>query len=480
MFRNIVMKELMDTVRSQRFIIGWVVMIVLMVMAVFLLSEDVQQRVERMELIERSQEEYVSNYAHTNRIGYVLAPSRPPEQSEVLFRGLENADEEDSFFSNPLKKLFPRIDLIFIISVLLSLLAVIFTYDSVCGEREEGTLKLLHSTTVSRASVIVGKLVGTWLALAVPFLAVYLFAILLSSMTSGLILDADMAVELGSVALASLIYLAFFLALGLLISSLVKHSGTSILLSLFLWVLFVLALPNASPVIASQLQPLPSVNEVEREVYELQDTIRDNRLREEFAREAETLREKYSIPDSIPLQDWVRPAAMSPLGWSEERYNEFQQEFTELFRSVGNRVNEEQSAKANALWDELERKIESQSDLARTISLLSPTPAFTYLSTDVASLGLRAEEYFSDEIRAFYAVFREYMDARQRDLEEELGHRIGSEDFIDISNRPRFQYASEPIADRLAAALPYFGHLVISLLIALALAVVAYIRYDVR
>ena len=477
----------MDTVRSLRFTLGWLAMLVLMTAAVFLLSDDVRQRDDHMEAIERSQEEFVSKYAHTNRIGYILRPTRPPEQTEVLFRGLDNPDEDTSFFSDPVAKLFPLPDLLFIISILLSLLAVIFTYDSICGEREDGTLKLLHSMPVSRATVIFGKWLGAWIAIGIPFITVYLFAVLVGSVFGGLSLTAESWIELGLIGGASLVYVSFFLCLGLFVSATVRQSGTSILVLLFLWVVFTMVVPNVSPILASQISPLPSVNAVERQMNELQDTIRDNLMEEQINRLRADLREQYGIPPTIT--NWSDPQSFAVLGWSEEQAKEFFAGFAAQWRAISDEVNRQQREKATALWDEVQRKIDEQSQLTRTLALASPTPSFIFFSTDVASVGLNSEQYFYDELSEFYRVFGEYIDERQASEEERLGHTIGSNEFLDMSNRPRFSHKPEPLANRLGGALDfgslgsaidYAAHLVLMCIIALVLAVVAYLRYDVR
>ena len=46
------------------------------------------------------------------------------------------------------------LDLGFIIKIILSLFAILFTYDAVCGEKELGTLKL---TSPTRSSVAVSS-----------------------------------------------------------------------------------------------------------------------------------------------------------------------------------------------------------------------------------------------------------------------------------------------------------------------------------
>ena len=478
MFRAIVSKELLDATRSMRFTLGWLVMLVLMVAAVVLLSDDVRQRQERVDLIERSQDEYVSNYAHMNRIGYVLQLVKPPEQSEVFFRGLNDPDEAQSFFSDPLGKLFPKLDFLFIVSVLLSLLAIIFTYDAICGEREDGTLKIIHANSVSRATVIVGKWIGLWIAIGVPFIAVYFFSVLVGSLIAGFSIGPERWIELGLICVASLLYLGFFLCLGLFVSGIVRQPGTSILVLLFLWVVLTMVVPNASPVVASQIKPLPSVNEVERQAGALTDWIRDNLVDKERERIQAIYRQRYRIPAGI--SDYNKEEDFLAVGWSAEQYKEFFDAYVDELRAALRQVNEEQGAKARALWDELERQVDEQSGLAMGISLLSPTSSFIYFGTELASVGLRAEDYFEQEASEFGSAQGDFIEQRWHSEEERQGRKIGYEDFIDLSGRPRFVHKTEAVADRLAGALPFAAHFSVMMLVALILAVVAYLRYDVR
>ncbi len=461
-----------------RFTLGWLVMLVLMVAAVVLLSDDVRQRQERVELIERSQDEYVSNYAHMNRIGYVLQLVKPPEQSEVFFRGLNDPDEAQSFFSDPLGKLFPKLDFLFIVSVLLSLLAIIFTYDAICGEREDGTLKIIHANSVSRATVIVGKWIGLWIAIGVPFIAVYFFSVLVGSLIAGFSIGPERWIELGLICVASLLYLGFFLCLGLFVSGIVRQPGTSILVLLFLWVVLTMIIPNASPVVASQIKPLPSVNDVERQAGALTDWIRDNLVDKERERIQAIYRQRYRIP--VGISDYNKEEDFLAVGWSAEQYKEFYDTYIEEMRAALRHVNEEQGAKAQALWDELERQVDEQTGLAMGISLLSPTSSFIYFGTELASVGLRAEDYFEQEASEFGSAQGDFIEQRWHSEEERQGRKISYEEFIDLSGRPRFVHKTEAVADRLACALPFAAHFTVMMLVALILSVVAYLRYDVR
>ena len=56
---------------------------------------------------------------------------------------------------------FPPLDLGLVVRVVLSLFVVLLVYDTVCGEKEAGTLRLVSSFPVSRHGFLIGKLLGT-------------------------------------------------------------------------------------------------------------------------------------------------------------------------------------------------------------------------------------------------------------------------------------------------------------------------------
>ena len=54
-------------------------------------------------------------------------------------------------------------------AVLLSFMGILFTFDSISGEQERGTLRLMLSNSVSRSAVICGKFLGAFFTIAMPF-----------------------------------------------------------------------------------------------------------------------------------------------------------------------------------------------------------------------------------------------------------------------------------------------------------------------
>ena len=92
---------------------------------------------------------------------------RPPQPLGFFVRGLEDdlptqvhtslwmsRRINESYYSNPLFSLFATPDYSYIVNIVVSLLALLFVFDAVCGEKERGTLKLMLAHSVPRDLVL--------------------------------------------------------------------------------------------------------------------------------------------------------------------------------------------------------------------------------------------------------------------------------------------------------------------------------------
>ena len=145
------------------------------------------------------------------------------------------------------------IDWVFIIGSLLSLMALLFTFDAFIGEKERGTLKLVMAQSLPRHTLLLGKFLGAMLALALvlslAILVNLLIVIALSQMNLGLV-EAGRLV--GMVGLA-LLYLSCFVGLGLWVSIRSSTTRSSLVGVLLLWTCGVLLWPSAGGALASSV-----------------------------------------------------------------------------------------------------------------------------------------------------------------------------------------------------------------------------------
>ena len=72
---------------------------------------------------------------------------------------------------------FPAPDFVYVVKLVMSLVALLFGFDQISREKENGTLKMILSNSASRSSLLTGKWIGNFLSLAVPFTLVTLLGI---------------------------------------------------------------------------------------------------------------------------------------------------------------------------------------------------------------------------------------------------------------------------------------------------------------
>ncbi len=208
-----------------------------------------------------------------------------------------------------------KIDWTFVIGYVLSLVALLFTFDTVSGERERGTLRLMLANPIPRHTILIGKFLGAFISVNIPFVIAVLMNLLVISTSSAVHLGAEEWGRLGIIVGIAMLYLCLFLALGLLVSARVKQSAVSLVVLLLIWVSFVIFMPNTLASIASRFSPArsydafqedrrqtrrailevyhtqrektedPSKRMVISSEYVTQDATQDGRLRQEYLSE---------------------------------------------------------------------------------------------------------------------------------------------------------------------------------------------------
>ncbi len=120
---------------------------------------------------------------------------------------------------------------------LIPLIALMLSFDALVGEFERGTMMLLLTYPVSRWQVIMGKFLGHVLILFIAIFIGYGGAFLIMILFTGSGTEGWQAY--GMMMLSSLILGAVFIALGYLVSVLVKERATAAGTAIGLWLIFV-------------------------------------------------------------------------------------------------------------------------------------------------------------------------------------------------------------------------------------------------
>ena len=144
-----------------------------------------------------------------------------------------------------------QVDWAFIICYVLSLIALLFTFDAISGERERGTLRLMLANSIPRHTVLIGKFLGALISINIPFMLAVLVNLLFISTASSVHLNTEAWGRLGIIFLIALLYMSLFLALGLLVSARVQQSAVSLVILLLMWITLVIFMPSTFASIAS-------------------------------------------------------------------------------------------------------------------------------------------------------------------------------------------------------------------------------------
>lgn len=160
-----------------------------------------------------------------------------------------------------------NVDWVFIISLILSFVALILSFDSFSEERERGTLSLILSNTVPRYKLILGKYISVILTLMIPLVIGLLINLIIVSLF-GFTLNGNQWLKIIVFVGISMLYLSIFLLLGISVSSRSAKSSSSIMILLFIWVVLVIIVPACGRIISENLVKVPLRSEVDKRIEE--------------------------------------------------------------------------------------------------------------------------------------------------------------------------------------------------------------------
>jgi ABC-type transport system involved in multi-copper enzyme maturation permease subunit len=475
MLGAIIRKEIQTSVFSFRFLAVTVLLVLIVPLTTFVLTGDTVRQMADYSRRQALIENYLKNYAHFNRVQNVIAPRQPPLPIYALVRGLSADTSLDEFDEDPLPVMFPLLDLVFIVAVLLSLAALILAYDTVCGEKEAGTLKLMLANGVGRARILLGKVIGLLVTLLVPFALSLVLGLLVIALNPDVGWRGTDWAATACVLAGAAVYVFLFLALGVFLSTRHLSASSSIMTALFAWVLLILVIPNLSPYLASLLSPAPSRIQTARETSRLTDTDRDELGRRLADERLRVLQQQYPV-----LAERLDPAERSARLEHDPAFRQAYQAQTQAIQQAWDEANRIQGEKARQVREAADRKEEAQTDWARVLSMVSPLADFTYLATDLTSTGLRNGLHFESLAVHWDRDFAGYVRNRIASLQRQDPATDWWNTPVDVEDMPRFHYREEALSSRIQGVWPPLAVLAMMCLALLVSAYASFARYDVR
>ena len=253
----IIQREFVSNVLTSRFMIGFIVCLLSTAVAVFVQVDDYEKRLSGYNTAVREAETEAQEW--DLYVDIKPKAHRKPNPLSIFNVGTENdgantvtlelgkpifefsspiweAPTQKRGSDNPFLAMFLSVDVVFIFKIVLSALAILFAYNTISGEREDGTLKLVLSNSIPRDTVVLGKYLGGMLSLF-PIVLVSLIVALLIAVSSPVTgFDGNDIAHIVLIFGVSLLYVSTWYLLGLLLSVWTKEAATTLILSMFIWV----------------------------------------------------------------------------------------------------------------------------------------------------------------------------------------------------------------------------------------------------
>ncbi len=473
MLTLIIKKEIQENLLNARFAVASVVSLILIISSIVVLTENYESELRDYRSRVTTQDNFIDQFGHWNRAGWMGRAMRIPSHFQVLVLGIDREAQQENFASNPISALLSRLDFVTIVTIIMSLMAILFSYNAISGEREAGLLRQMLSTGVSRSTIIFGKFIGGNISLLTPFTVGVLGGLLYLALSSRLQLQsADFGVFL-LLLLASWLYISAFYGLGLLFSARSHTSSQAVLKSLFAWVVLVLVIPNISPFLAAESYPIPSAAKIKQETTWLTSDERDEIIRRRWRKLQET--QFADLRNLMSMNQSEIQARLENDPLLKERYAEFARECDEMV----SQVNREQREKADKISETFVERSKYQERFATIFASVSPFANFVFIATDATETGIDGENRWNNQAGTYGSELKRYANAKYQ-KEKEKNPAFGYNDYLDFRDRARFQYQPQSVAERIESVLPQFGLLVFFNLLFLAIAFVSFVRYDVR
>ena len=402
MLRTIIKKEIVGHILSYRFTVTFILFFALILLSIFILSDDYERRLDNYQASAGSHKEEL------NRIKAIKDPNeasreliynqglyadRKPERLSLIVKGLEEQIPDEvhtawrvrgarklnkELYRNPLFAIFLVPDFCYIVNIILSLLSLLFVFDTVCGEKENGTLKLMLANPLPRDNILLGKWLGGYITLITPFLAAVISGLIYLYLRKVILLDKEILSRISLLVFVSMIYISLFFTLGIFISIVSKKSSTALLIALFVWMVWILVIPNLAPVISRIVSPIPTMQKINAE--------------------------KAGIDQEIRIK--IRRISRSMIGYGEEA------------EKAREELEDERKRRKNKLDKFYQDKLDRQISICEVLSRISPSASFIYATTTLSRTGTNQYRSFQQAYKRFQDDFRTYAGDLRKDMRE--------------------------------------------------------------
>jgi len=482
----LVRKTFASHLTTLRFLVGAAVTSLLFVAVAVVQLSDYDARLQSAGEFEARQQDFLDGITAWSMVRTVLV--MPPSETAFMAKGITSSEPNLMYISagrpasllemqyynasNPLLDFLPDADVTQVAALLISLLAIILTYDLISGARERGMLRMLMATGMGRNSILLGLALGsaaTLLLTVVLSIGCVLALLALARSVPILRILPQLSMLTGEI----LIYGFVFIAVGLLCSCLSSRSNISLLISLLIWLVLVIVLPAMSRQVVTKLDPLPST-----ESLEVTERGLDQQFQEELVSffRSDHPQDGYYGWNTGNIFDLslanVHYVVRSPYDSFIDFRRELRGRFEPLRVELVDRIQSQHI--------EFENRMLNQADLVELVGSVSPAAVLKKLCTIAAGTDratLRRFLSYGRRLRQSYIDFQRSKDYRSLDWTTDQ-HR--NREKLNLAGMPPTLRQRWDCWDALAHSLPGAAVLIVQLAVLLVACAVVFSRYDVR
>jgi ABC-type transport system involved in multi-copper enzyme maturation permease subunit len=382
-FSTIVWKEVLDHTRGRRFALGATMTLALFVLASIVRVGDFRQAHQERNLflqrwlpsvteqLERDEIVQVENTRAISPLSILTVGLEPvvPFRFTSTKEGLRFGQSRSA--QNSVDALFGYLDVTFIVSTLLSLLSIAFTFDSLCGERADGTLALMLSYPVDRRTIVIAKIAGNMIVTALCFLPAFTAVAVIAAVTGVGTIAPWHWIAYGTIAL---LYLLGFTAIGVAVSARGGRSADAALTSLFIWVMIVFLIPRGVALVVNYVQPPLRAVEIG-----LREDEAISHLRLDYTRRLDSAFHLYMGSETASRQD----------------------DFNQARKEAIDELRKRRRDVLARMWDEQMVDEQAREDWLRGLSVLSPSAVFQQVAAELSWTGDEQRRHFLREARTY-------------------------------------------------------------------------------
>jgi len=336
---------------------------------------------------------YISNGESWSQSG----PGWRVKSNWWLSYGTVNPDAKD------LRPQATKIDWVFIIIYLLSFIPILFTFDALSGEREQGTLRLCLANPISRPVLLIGKFLGTLVTVLIPFVFVVLLNLVVVSIDSWTQLSAADWGRLGLILLMASSYAGIFIGLGLMVSAGTREPRVSLVILLLIWVATVVFMPSTLGTLSTKW--MPSVQTIDQF-----HASRDAALKQievDYNDRLHAIKEKKdpNLLDLSELQKLFETSPEAARAEAEKLMAAWETEGDEELVLKAEFVNRDVETRERFNREYLDAQV-AQVQRARAVTRFSPAAIVQYALESMAGTGFNRHLQYLEHVHDYTRQFR--------------------------------------------------------------------------